>query len=142
MDPTLDAERIFWRIYIGGIFFVTPMILNEWIPPRKRTLQWKIHHLKIQMYLLLNMGIFQCHVSFQENLYGFLGDIMLVFWGGTQNDAIILKPEIHFSKCPSFLSISCLSEISGVYVDLFALLKFLLFSWIRPIRPFLVVGSS
>ena len=33
------------------------------IPPRKRTWQWNIHHLK--MYFLLNMGIFQCHLSFQ-----------------------------------------------------------------------------
>ena len=33
------------------------------LPPRKLTWQWKIHHLK--MYFLLNMGIFQCHVSFQ-----------------------------------------------------------------------------
>ena len=32
-------------------------------PPKELTLPWKIHHLK--MYFLLNMGIFQCHVSFQ-----------------------------------------------------------------------------
>ena len=33
------------------------------ILPRKLTWQWKIHHLK--MYSLLEMGISQCHVSFQ-----------------------------------------------------------------------------
>ena len=32
-------------------------------PPKKKlTWQWNIHHLK--MYFLLNIGIFQCHVSF------------------------------------------------------------------------------
>ena len=33
------------------------------VPARKLTWQWNIHHLK--MYFLLNMVIFQCHVSFQ-----------------------------------------------------------------------------
>ena len=35
----------------------------EALVPRKLTWQWNIHHLK--MYFLVNMGIFQCHVSFQ-----------------------------------------------------------------------------
>ena len=42
--------------WIGSVYLAP-------LPPRKLTWQWKIHHLKI--YFLLNMGIFQCHVSFQ-----------------------------------------------------------------------------
>ena len=50
------AERGGWGaemldVWVGG--------LHPW----KLTWQWKIHHLK--MYFLLNIGICQCHVSFQ-----------------------------------------------------------------------------
>ena len=33
--------------------------------PRKPTWQWKIYHLKTYFLLVLKMGMFQCHVSFQ-----------------------------------------------------------------------------
>ena len=41
--------------------------LNVYIPFGTLTWQWKIHHLK--MYFPLNIGIFQCHVSFQGRTY-------------------------------------------------------------------------
>ena len=46
--------------------------------PPKLTWQWKIHHLK--MYLLLNMGIFQCHVSFQGCMFqGYVGVVFRIW---------------------------------------------------------------
>ena len=44
---------------------------------RKLKWQWKIHHLKI--YFLLNMGIFQCHVTFQGCIF---------HWNGWQQSSI------------------------------------------------------
>ena len=45
--------------------FVSLGLLDWWYhyTPRKPTWQWNIHHLK--MHFLLNMGMFQRHVSFQ-----------------------------------------------------------------------------
>ncbi len=58
-----------WGIKICGVFnkkhrakWKIPDFLNKNCNHPKLTRQWKIHHLK--MYFLLNMGIFQCHVSF------------------------------------------------------------------------------
>ncbi len=47
-------------IYIYFFFWQRSQM---WKHPKTNMTSWNIHHLK--MYFLLNMGIFQCHVSFQ-----------------------------------------------------------------------------
>ena len=72
--------NFFFRVYNRGHYITNPnnALLNPENPsftiglycliPQKYVIQWKIHHLK--MYFLLNIGIFQCHVSFQGNKFG------------------------------------------------------------------------
>ena len=65
-----------WTFQFVGWSMVWKMLLLSnhpvflgYLPPRKLTWQWKILHLK--MYFLLNMGIFQHHVSFQGSMLNF-----------------------------------------------------------------------
>ena len=98
----LQEENVFtpWKIkwllqmnfHIWGDFFALFSEASLWVSgrlhqtsllkmihnPRKLTWQWNIYHLK--MHLLLTMGIFQCHVSFQ-------GCVLLVFgWNWLNED--------------------------------------------------------
>ena len=57
---------------------IDPELLACRDTPRKLTWQWKIHLLK--MYFLLKMGIFQCHVSFQECTPKKVLGIFHLFW--------------------------------------------------------------
>ena len=58
LAPALFSTWSAWRL------INIPIWSSIWgYSPRKQTWQWNIHHLK--MYFLLNMGIFQCHGSFQ-----------------------------------------------------------------------------
>ena len=53
-------------VVVSNMFYVHPDSWGNdpiWLLPWKLTWQWRIHHLK--MYFLLNIVIFQCHVSFQ-----------------------------------------------------------------------------
>ena len=71
------SHGIFWRSHWSILQHPKSTDLNQEsvlfcagfyeVPSRKLTYHWKIHHLK--MYFLLNMGMFQCHVSFQECTY-------------------------------------------------------------------------
>ena len=75
------SSHVFFQLSpIDGMFAIhsTPFLNQRWTTVKrmvkidrftswKLTWQWKIHHLK--MYLLLNMGVFQCHVSFQGCTY-------------------------------------------------------------------------
>ena len=59
---------VFWfggpRLSSGCIYGCLIDVCKEYLPPRKVTWQWKIHHLK--MYFLLNMEILHGCLSFLE----------------------------------------------------------------------------
>ena len=73
---------VFLIIFEGPITFQSlAEEFQVWTTPSKTYItSWKIHHLK--MYFLLNMGIFQCHVSFQGCPTFYLLFLNFVKWLG------------------------------------------------------------